>query len=52
MNKNFQLFTRKSTEYPDLETTFLDGSFRKAVTLQYSVIGTYHTDRETIFCTR
>lgn len=39
MNTSTQLFTRKSMEYPDLETTFLDGSFRNAVILQSSAIG-------------
>lgn len=39
MKTSTHLFTRKSTECPDLATTFLDGSSRNAVILQSSAIG-------------
>lgn len=39
MKTSTHLFTRKSTEFPDLATTFLDGSSRNAVILQSSGIG-------------
>ncbi len=39
MNNKTQRFTGKSTEYPDLEITFLDSSFRNTVILPSSTIG-------------
>lgn len=39
MKSNTRNFIQKSTECPDLDTTFIEGSFRKAVILQSSAIG-------------
>lgn len=39
MNNNTRFFIRKSAQYPDSETTFLDGSLRNSVRLNSSAIG-------------
>lgn len=39
MNNRSELFTKKSTKHPDLDTTFLDGSHRHAVILESSAVG-------------
>lgn len=39
MNNMTQFFIRKNTQFPDSETTFLDGSLRNSVRLNSSVIG-------------